>query len=118
MRLCAVSVDLDEVPCYAAIHGLVAPSAPCAHAIYEKAVPRFEELFDGLDLSATFFAIGSDIGAENAGARSAITRLHARGHEIGNHTLNHRYDFTRLPEEQIRSEIEGGMDAIAAVIGE
>jgi hypothetical protein len=118
MRLCAVSVDLDEIPCYAAIHGLTPPVPASAHAIYEKAVPRFEALFDALDLRATFFAIGSDLGTGNAGARAAIARLHARGHEIGNHTLNHRYDLTRLPAAQIRSEIEGGMDAIEAVIGE
>jgi hypothetical protein len=118
MRLCAVSVDLDEIPCYAAIHGLTAPDPACAHAVYAKAVPRFEALFDGLDLRATFFAIGSDLDAGNPVAREAIARLHARGHEIGNHTLSHRYDFTRLPVAEIQSEIAGGMAAIEAVTGE
>jgi peptidoglycan/xylan/chitin deacetylase (PgdA/CDA1 family) len=115
MRLCAVSVDLDEIPCYAAIHGLPPPGAQCAHAVYDKAVPRFEALFDALDMPATFFAIGSDLGPDNPGARAAVARMHARGHEISNHTLNHRYDFTRLSDDEIRSEIDGGMRAIEAI---
>ena len=112
MRLCAVSVDLDEVPCYAAIHGLPAPSGECAHAIYRKALPRFEALFERLGLPATFFAIGRDL--DDAGARAAIARLHGRGHEVGNHTHNHRYDFTRLSRADARHEIEQGARAIEA----
>jgi peptidoglycan/xylan/chitin deacetylase (PgdA/CDA1 family) len=117
MRLCALSVDLDEIPCYTAIHGLPPPAPECARAVYERAVPRFEALFDGLDARATFFAIGSDLVPENGVARAAIARLHAHGHEIGNHTLSHHYDFTRLPEDVMRDEIAGGMRAIEAVTG-
>jgi hypothetical protein len=115
MRLAAVSVDLDEIPCYAAIHGLPAPSGECAHAVYRKTVPRFESLLAGLGLRATFFAIGTDL--QDGAARDAIARLHGAGHEIGNHTLHHRYDFTRLPEPELRAEIDGGARAIEAVTG-
>jgi peptidoglycan/xylan/chitin deacetylase (PgdA/CDA1 family) len=114
--LAAVSVDLDEIPCYAAIFGLPPPEGEVAHAVYRKALPRFEELFDRQGLRATFFAIGSDLA--DGAAREAIARLHAAGHEIGNHTQNHRYDFTRLPEAEIRSEIAQGARAIEAVTGE
>lgn len=113
--LAAVSVDLDEIPCYSAIFGLPPPEGECAHAVYRKALPRFEALFDGLGLRATFFAIGRDLA--DAEARAAIARLHAAGHEIGNHTQNHRYDFSRLPQPELRREIEQGLEAIAAVTG-
>lgn len=113
MRLAAISVDLDEVPCYAAIHGLELPAGEHAHAVYRKAVPRFESIFDMLGLRATFFAIGRDL--EDERARSAIARLHGAGHEIGNHSFGHRYDFTRLKGPQIRSEIEDGQRAIEQV---
>src|SRR4051812_5829130 len=116
MRLCAVSVDLDEVPCYAAIHGLQAPDPERAHAVYQRAVPRFEALFASLDLPATFFAIGSDLADD--GASAAIARLHASGHEIGNHSFNHRYDLTRAPAAEIRREIDDGSTAIERVIGQ
>lgn len=115
MRLAALSVDLDDVACYTAIHGLPPPAPACAHAIYDKALPRFEALFDALGVRATFFAIGSDLA--RAGASSAIRRLHAAGHEIGNHTLAHRYDFTRMPPAQMKAEIEGGLHAIEQVTG-
>jgi hypothetical protein len=115
MRLAAISVDLDEVPCYTAIHGLPSPLGPEAHAVYDKAVPRFEALFDGLGLRATFFAIGHDL--QYPGASAAIARLYQAGHEIGNHTLGHRYDLTRNTPEQIHAEIAGGMNAIETVTG-
>ncbi len=115
MLLAAVSVDLDEIPCYTAIHGLQPPEGECAHAVYRKTVPRFEALFDRFALRATFFAIGRDL--DDAGAREAIARLHGAGHEIGNHTLNHRYDLTRLPEAELRAEIDGGARAIESITG-
>jgi hypothetical protein len=113
MRLAALSVDLDEVPCYTAIHGLEPAAGEAAHAIYRKAVPRFEALFDGLAVRATFFAVGDDL--HEPSARDAIARLHAAGHEIGNHSLHHRYDLTRGQPDEVRADIEGGMDAIEAV---
>ncbi len=115
MRLCAVSVDLDEIDCYASIHGLPAPDESCAHAVYGSAVPRFESLFDALGLRATFFAIGRDL--DGGVASTAVARLHGEGHELGNHTQNHRYDLTRLPADEIRSELEQGMDSIERATG-
>lgn len=114
--LAALSVDLDEIPCYSAIFGLSAPTEAVAQAVYRKALPRVEALFERLGVPATFFAIGSDLAQPHA--REAIARLHGAGHEIGNHTQNHRYDFTRLPPDQLRAEIEEGDRAIAAATGE
>jgi peptidoglycan/xylan/chitin deacetylase (PgdA/CDA1 family) len=113
--LAAISVDLDEAPCYAAIHGLPPPADESAHAIYRRAIPRFEALFDALDLRATFFVIGSDLN--DAQAKSAVLRLHARHHELGNHSYDHRYDLTRLAPEAARADVQRGADAIAAVTG-
>jgi peptidoglycan-N-acetylglucosamine deacetylase len=118
MRLCALSVDLDEVPCYAAIYGLPPPGGdhPSAHAIYRNALPRWEALCDQLGIRATFFAIGSDM--KDAQAAQAIARLHAAGHEIGNHSFHHRYDLTRMPRDVMREDVEAGMAALTAVTGE
>lgn len=116
MRLCAVSVDLDEIACYAAIHGLSPPSARVARAIYDKALPRLFRLFDDERIPATFFAVGADLDHDESSARLAA--LHRAGHEIGNHSLSHRYDLTRLDREEIRREIEGGADAIERACGE
>ena len=114
MRLAALSVDLDEIGCYTAIHGLTPPDPSAARAIYERALPRLADLFDDEAVPATFFAIGTDIDEAN-GAR--LRGLHERGHEIANHSLSHRYDLTRLDREAIRAEIAGGADAIEAATG-
>lgn len=114
MRLAAVSVDLDEIPCYAAIHGLPAPPAHAARAIYERALPRLERLFREESIPATFFAIGSDLDEENAARVASLARA---GHEIANHSFGHRYDLTRLDRDTIRREIAEGMDAIERATG-
>lgn len=114
MKLAAVSVDLDEIPCYTAIHGLTPPDASAARAIYERALPRIARLFRDEDVPATFFAVGTDLDAENA---LRIAELAQAGHEIANHSLSHRYDLTRLDRSAIRREIDGGADAIERACG-
>lgn len=115
MKLCALSVDLDEIPCYHAIHGLPPPDAAAAHAVYERAVPRFRELFRALGVPCTFFVIGRDL--DDAAARDGARALSVDGHELANHTQSHRYDLTRLDDDVIRAEVREGADAIAAVLG-
>jgi hypothetical protein len=115
MRLCAVSVDLDEIPCYSAIHGLPALPARAGEAVYRAAVPRFEQLFDALGLRATFFAIGRDLDQPHA--RAALRRLHDRGHEIGNHSLDHFYDLTRRTRAEMQTQVVDGARAIELAVG-
>lgn len=115
MKLCALSVDLDEIPCYHAIHGLPMPGDASAHAVYDAAVPRYRELFASLGVPCTFFVIGRDLayGPAAEGARA----LASAGHELGNHTQNHRYDLTRLDKDAVRREVREARDAIARVQG-
>jgi hypothetical protein len=115
MRLAALSIDLDEIPCYAAIHGLPAPTGEVAHAVYRRALSRHETLLDELGIRATFFAIGRDL--DDPVAAAAVERLHRAGHEIANHTFAHRYDFTRSAPDAMRDEVARGRDAITAVTG-
>jgi peptidoglycan/xylan/chitin deacetylase (PgdA/CDA1 family) len=115
MRLAAVSVDLDEIPCYSAIHGVAQLEGEAAHAVYRKAVPRLEALFTELGVHATFFAIGRDL--DDSIAAETIRRLARAGHEIGNHSYSHAYDLTRLPAARIYEEIARGAQAIARVTG-
>jgi peptidoglycan-N-acetylglucosamine deacetylase len=113
-RCCAISVDLDEIPCYAAIHGLQVPAA-AQHAIYRRAVPRFADLFADEGVDATFFVIGRD--AEDPSNHPPLRALRAAGHELGNHSLDHPYDLTRMDTAGIRRQVEGGEEAIARAAG-
>lgn len=115
MKLAAISVDLDEIGCYAAIYGLRPPGPSAARAIYDKALPRLAELFERERIAATFFAIGKDLDADNA---ARIADLHARGHEIASHSQSHYYDLTRRPREVMRDEVLRAQDAIERACGE
>ena len=118
MRLCAISVDLDEIPNYWAIHGLDVSSSGGRglSAVYDVAVGRLLDLAEEERFPLTLFAIGSDLArTENA---ETLRAAHVRGHEIANHTLDHRYDLTRLSHDEMAHQIEGGIMAIAHAVGE
>jgi peptidoglycan/xylan/chitin deacetylase (PgdA/CDA1 family) len=115
-RLCAVSVDLDEIPNYYAIHGLGAPAGPEATLVYDVAVDRLTELADGLSIPLTLFAIGSDLARPEAAAK--LREAHGRGFEIANHSLDHRYDLVRLERAEIVRQVEEGARAIERATGE
>lgn len=114
-KLASISVDLDEVPRYAAIHGVEAPAGPGARAVYEKCVPRITAWFDDDSIRATFFAIGEDLEREEN--QRTIAGLHAAGHEIGNHSYHHHYDLTRRATADIGDEIRRGSTIIEQSCG-
>ncbi|HEY3818949.1 MAG TPA: polysaccharide deacetylase family protein [Polyangiaceae bacterium] len=115
MRLCAVSVDLDEIPNYYGIHGLPEPAGPERSLVYDVAVERLGALATELSIPLTLFAIGRDL--ERPEAATALARAHARGFEIANHSLDHRYDLVRLGRAEIRRQIEAGAAAIERATG-
>ena len=114
-KLASISVDLDEVGCYGAIHGVEIPEGPALHAVYDRCIPRLAELFDAESTRATFFAIGSDL--ERALNRDTVASLHEAGHEIGNHSFHHHYDLSRRSAEDIREDIELGASTIHEACG-
>jgi len=116
VRLCAVSVDLDEIPNYFAIHGLPAPTGPEASLVYDVAVDRLSELASDLGIPLTLFAIGADLERKEAAGKLHAAR--AAGFEIANHSLDHRYDFVRLGRGEIRRQVVEGADAIERATGE
>jgi peptidoglycan/xylan/chitin deacetylase (PgdA/CDA1 family) len=115
LRLCAVSVDLDEIPNYFAIHGLPEPAGSARTLVYDVAVDRLLELANDLSIRMTLFAIGSDLA--RADAAEKLREAHREGFEIANHTLDHRYDLVRLGRAEIRRQIEEGARAIERAVG-
>lgn len=113
--LCALSVDLDEIPIYYAIHGWPAPERAAANAVYEIGIARFEAFARAHHLPLTFFAVGADVRRPGNGER--LRRLADAGHEIANHSLDHFYDLTRRGRQEMRRQVVGGADAIEAAIG-
>jgi peptidoglycan/xylan/chitin deacetylase (PgdA/CDA1 family) len=114
-RLCAVSVDLDEIPFYRQIHGLGSIGDASDHAVFDVALPRLGELARSLAVPLTLFVIGETLARAENGQKLRV--LAGEGHELGNHTLGHRYDLTRLDKAEMRAEIEGAQHAIEDATG-
>jgi len=114
MRLASISIDLDEIHQYHAIHGL-AETSRNAHAVYDVAVPRAAEWARSLDVPITWFAVGRDLERkENA---DALAKLVSTGHEVGNHSYSHAYDLSCREPKELRHEIDEGTRAIARAVG-
>jgi hypothetical protein len=114
MRLCAVSVDLDEIPNYFQIHGL-SPGGAAATAVYDVAIERLLSLSQRARVPLTLFAVGRDLERPESAAR--LRDAFAAGCEIANHSLDHFYDLTKRPREEIRQQIAGGVRAIERAVG-
>lgn len=114
-RLAALSVDLDELPNYHAIHGLVPPTGPTATLVYDVALERLGAFAAAHDVPLTLFGVGEDLARAESASR--LRTLVAAGHEVGNHSLRHRYDLTRLGRDGIREEVDGGVRAIQRATG-
>jgi hypothetical protein len=107
-RQTLVSVDLDDLACYHAIHGL-GPVPDGRHGVVlERCLPRFLELFAELGVTATFFVVGRDLERDLAtggrGAESLGLAL-AEGHELANHGHAHAYDLVRRSDEHIARDL-------------
>jgi hypothetical protein len=111
--LLSISVDLDEVRHYEAIHGL--RSVPAGDALYARAVPRLADWAAQRGLPLTWFVVGGDL-AISANAQ-AVSRLARRGDELGCHSYSHFYDLTRRPAGEMRQEIERGVSALERAAG-
>jgi peptidoglycan-N-acetylglucosamine deacetylase len=113
-RLCAISVDLDEIRHYYAIYGL-RPDAGAAHAVYDRAIGRFADFAAGEGLPLTFFVVGADLDRPENRAR--LRALARGGHELGNHTFDHHYDLTRRSDAEIEAQITRANHALEAHAG-
>jgi len=115
MRLAAISIDLDEIHHYYAIHGLEGRGRT-TDLVYDRAVPRASEWAQALGVPLTFFVVGSDLSrSENV---ETLRALASQGHELANHTLSHHYDLTRREPREMEREVWGGIDALQRATGQ
>lgn len=114
-KLAAISIDLDDVPRYAAIHGIRDVSRGAAHAVYDRCVDRLTAWLDDESIRGTFFVIGEDLRRDEN--RRRVATLSEAGHEIANHSDSHHYDLTRRGPREMRREVERASAAIEEVCG-
>lgn len=97
-----VSIDLDDLRYYRAIHGL--PPKRETPILFEKALPRFLEMCNRTGIMATIFVISQDLQWPEA--RAAISVALEQGHEVASHSHSHPYDLSRCNEATIVREVE------------
>ncbi|HEM9252323.1 TPA: polysaccharide deacetylase family protein [Streptococcus agalactiae] len=79
----------------------------------EKTTPKALEILKRYNAKATFFVMGQSA----VGHTDILKRMHAEGHEIGNHTWDHP-NLTKLPAEKIKEEIHKTNDLIMKATGQ
>nr|WP_281382001.1 polysaccharide deacetylase family protein [Nocardiopsis mwathae] len=93
-----------------------AAGAKCIALTFDDGpAPRTPELLDILDrhgAESTFFMVGRQIERRP----STVRMVRDRGHEVGNHSANHRV-LTELSEREIRAEISEVNDLVRREIG-
>lgn len=117
-RVAAISVDLDSIDCYYAIHGLGGSESVPPHArqlVWKRAVPRFLDLFAKHDLKATFFVVGRDLADPQA--RAMAKELALAGHELGNHSQTHPYDLVAQSYAALDAEVAEAHERLGDVVG-
>jgi hypothetical protein len=111
--LLAVSVDLDEVRHYHAIHG-VSGDAP-DELVFARAIPRIADWARQRGVKLTWFTVGSDLAKR--GNAEAVARLASDGDELGCHSYSHLYDLTRRSFTEMEREVAAGVEAIERAAG-
>jgi peptidoglycan/xylan/chitin deacetylase (PgdA/CDA1 family) len=96
----AAPIDCAHVPCLA----LTFDDGPSA-----VITPQVLDILERHHVRATFYVVGSRV----AGNEPLLQRMHAEGHEIGNHSWGHT-NFTTLTPQQIHDEITLTQAAVAA----
>ena len=70
------------------------------------------DILDQYGAKATFFLIGSKVSSQ----ANVVRSIHARGHQLGNHSWSHP-ELPKLPVDQIAGEIDRTNDAIKQATG-
>jgi peptidoglycan/xylan/chitin deacetylase (PgdA/CDA1 family) len=110
-----IHVDLDGLWTLAGVYGYDEGDGFERDPLFTIGLERLLDRLDARRLRATFFIVGRDLRLP--AKRDAVARIAAAGHELANHSHNHRIDLERQPAEVIRGEIERTSDAIEALAG-
>ncbi len=111
-----VSVDMDSLWCYAAIHGLELEGYdPGQDPVWRLGMVRLLELFERCGVKATFFCVGRDL--EQPAVAQLVRQAAAAGHEIANHSYAHPYNLRSGSPQEIEADLARAEALIEAACG-
>ena len=111
MGAAAITIDVDSLRLYSAIHGRddnAGSQDPTFDPIYETAMPRFFELLEDVGARATLFLIGEDAVQHPR----AFAQIGAS--EIASHSYRHDYRFSQWSLEAIEEDLQRAESALAS----
>lgn len=111
-----ISVDVDGLDCYRAIHGLPLAPPNSVDPTWTTGLRRARELFAEFEIPATFFIVGRDL--ERPNHRQIARQLVDDDHELANHSYDHPYDLRRQPESEISYQLGATDRAILEATGQ
>lgn len=107
--LAALSVDVDSVASHLEGYGFERPEDD--GAAYRLAVPRALDIFERLDVRATFFLIAAEAQRHGPVVRAIVDR----GHEVASHSMTHRLPFADLDPDRAEVELAGSRRVLEAL---
>lgn len=78
-----------------------------------KVTPQILATLAKYNAKATFFMVGQNVASNKA----IVQQINEAGHEIGNHTWNHK-NLTILSMADVKQQVEGANNAVYAAIGQ
>lgn len=115
-RLCAISIDLDAIRYYRAIHGLNAEQvASDPDPVLRVGVTRLAHWAQEAGVPLTWFVVGRDL--DDPSFAEALVALCARGDELGNHSLDHFYDLSRRDRATMRAQVLTASERLSRLTG-
>jgi len=113
LKQASINIDVDTLCILAEAYNI--PSQKCANITFSKIIPRMLDFFKIHDVSATFFVVGKY--AKKKENKPIFSRMVSDGHEIANHTYNHKPNFSKLSFNEKVFEILECQDAVKEVTG-
>ncbi|MAO83296.1 MAG: hypothetical protein CMH50_05330 [Myxococcales bacterium] len=108
----SLSIDLDGIRHYRAIHGLKPKSGP--DPFLTEGLDRFLELCESFAIPATLFVVTEDLDDPEFARR--IRHAAKAGHEIASHSHHHDYNFSTQSPAEIQAELYRSRQAIRHVV--
>jgi len=112
MKRASITIDVDSIRHYRAIHGLEERSDE-EDPIYTIALPRFWALIEELEIPATLFLIGADAPAYPA----AFEPVMKTKSEVANHSFSHDYRLLQKPRTQIAEDLRQADEVLRELNG-
>ena len=100
-KIASISLDLDNLWSYMKAHGDRGWEEYPSYL--DMVIPRVLDILDELGLKITFFIVGKD--AEQQENQSVLKSIVMRGHEVGNHSMNHEPWSRSSDPDFVREEI-------------